>query len=171
LTGTDQSERAAVGRVVGTFGLRGETKVVATDPSDLRDGLLLTARWADETERSLTVASVRSNKNRLLVRFAGVDDATAAEALKGALLFANIADLAPLAPDTYRDADLIGMHVTDIRLGSLGDVRDVLHYPHADMLVVGERSMLVPMLAAYGMSIDRAAAAISVALPEGFEEI
>ncbi|HXW76551.1 MAG TPA: hypothetical protein VEJ20_04000, partial [Candidatus Eremiobacteraceae bacterium] len=59
----------------------------------------------------------------------------------------------------------------DGRMGSLGTVRDVLHYPHADMLVVGERGRLVPMLRAYGVRIDRAAATIETALPEGFEEL
>ena len=171
MTDTDRRDSAAVGRVVGAFGLRGETKVVATDPSDIREGLALTARWPDDTERSLTVASVRSHKNRLLVHFNGVEDAAAAQALSGSLLFADLTDLAPLPPDTYRDADLIGMRVTDDRLGALGDVTDVLHYPHADMLVVGDRSMLVPMLAAYGMRIDRPSSTISVTLPDGFEEI
>ena len=171
MTDTDRRDSAAVGRVVGAFGLRGETKVVATDPADIRDALVVSARWPDGAERSLTVASSRLHKNRLLVRFADVDDATAAEALLGAVLFAKIDDLPPLPPGTYRDEDLIGMHVTDARLGALGDVRDVLHYPHADMLVVGDRSMLVPMLAAYQMTIDCDSATISIALPEGFEEI
>ena len=171
MTDTDRRDSAAVGRVVGAFGLRGETKVVATDPADIRDGLVVTARWPDGTERSLTIASSRLHRNRLLVRFAHIDDATAVEALLGVLLFAKVADLPPLPTGTYRDEDLIGMHVTDARLGALGDVRDVLHYPHADMLVVGDRSMLVPMLAAYQMKIDRDSSTISTALPEGFEEI
>ena len=162
---------AAIGRVVGAFGLRGETKVVATDPADFHDGLDVTARWPDETQRPLTIQSFRVHKNRLLVRFKDVDDASAAEALRGALLLARTADLPPLPDDTYRDEDLVGMRVTDARLGLLGDVRDVLHYPHADMLVVGERSMLVPMLAAYEVKINRESATISTVLPEGFEEI
>lgn len=160
-----------MGRVVGAFGLRGETKVVATDPADFRDGLVVAARWPDETERPLTIQSFRLHKNRLLVRFEDVDDASAAQALRGALLFAKTGDLPPLPDGTYRDEDLIGMRVTDSRLGPLGDVRDVLHYPHADMLVVGERSMLVPMLTAYEVKIDRESATISTVLPDGFEEI
>jgi len=47
----------------------------------------------------------------------------------------------------------------------------VLHYPHADMLVVGERELLVPMLAAYGVKVDVATATILTSLPEGFEEL
>jgi len=76
-----------------------------------------------------------------------------------------------LPPNTYRDEDLIGMRVTDARLGDLGQVNAIAHYPHADMLVVGERSLLVPMLAAYGVAVDAASRAISTSLPLGFEDL
>ena len=168
---TDQQGRAAVGRVVGAFGLRGEVKVVASDPADVRPGLAVHAVLSDGSEQALDVRSVRSHKHRLLVTFDGVADADVAGALQGALLFARLADLAPLPPDTYRDQELVGMQVTDAHLGPLGVVTGVLHYPHADMLVVGERGLLVPMLAAYEMTVDRASGTIKTSLPEGFDEL
>jgi 16S rRNA processing protein RimM len=166
-----RADDVAVGRIVGAFGLRGEAKVAASDPADIHAGLVFTARLPDGTERALTVLSVRAHKNRLLLHFAGIDGVDEADALRGALLRANVNDLPPLPPDTFRDEELIGMIVSDARLGPLGDVRDVLHYPHADMLVVGERSLLVPMLAAYGVHVDRASATILTQLPPGFEDL
>lgn len=100
-----------------------------------------------------------------------MEDANAAEALRGAVLWANRADLPPVPAGTYRDEDLVGMRVVDARLGEIGTVRDILHYPHADMLVVGDREMLVPMLAAYGATIDEAAKTITTQLPDGFEDL
>ena len=163
--------RVVIGRVTGPFGLRGEAKVEASDPADFRAGLSMLARLPSGEERALVVVAVRPHQNRLLVRFVGVSDAEAADALRGAQLSALVADLPPLPADAYRDGDLIGMQVTDARLGELGAVSGVLHYPHADMLVVGERELLVPMLAAYGVKVDVATATILTSLPEGFEEL
>jgi len=164
-------QRALIGAVVGPFGLRGEVKIAAADAGDWRLGLTLEARLPRGDTLSVTVAGVRAHQRRLLVRFEGVTDANAAGALRGARLFARVDDLPALAPNTYRDVDLIGMHVTDARLGALGDVSGVMHYPHADMLVVGERALLVPMLAAYGVRVDLATSSIETVLPDGFEDL
>jgi 16S rRNA processing protein RimM len=175
LTGGDAPRRTVVGSVAGTFGLRGEVKVATSDPADFRPGLAVVAsferRGTAEERRELTVAAVRSHQDRLLVRFEGVDDASGADALRGARLWALVADLPPLPPDSYRDEDLIGMRVVDARLGDLGAVASIAHYPHADMLVVGERGLLVPMLAAYGVTIDAPNSTIATSLPLGFEDL
>jgi 16S rRNA processing protein RimM len=171
LTDADSAATAAVGRVAGAFGLHGELKVVTGDPADITPGLRVRARLPGGTERALLVTSVRAHKNQLLLRVDGVADADQADALRGAVLLALVADLRPLPAGTYRDGDLIGLRVTDARLGPLGDVSGVLHYPHADMLVVGPKQLLVPMLAAYGIRIDRDAGTISSELPLGFEDL
>jgi len=171
LTESDRSGDVAIGRVAGPFGLRGEAKVNAGDPGDFRDGMHVNARLADGSHRELMVTSVRPHKNRLLVHFDGVADPEAVERLRGAVLLADRADLPPLPKGAFRDEDLLGMSVVDVRLGPLGAVTDVVHYPHADMLVVGERSILVPMLGAYDVVVDEAARTIATALPAGFEDL
>ncbi len=160
-----------MGRIAGAFGLRGEVKVVANDPSDVRAGLTVVALLPDGSQRELTIRTVREQKRRLLVRFAGIDGADQAAALRGSTVLALVADLPPLPAGTYRDEDLIGMRVVDARLGPLGVVTAVAHYPHADMLVVGERSLLIPMLVAYSMKVDEPARTISTSLPDGFEDL
>ena len=114
---------------------------------------------------------MRPHQDRLLVHFEGVDDATAAEALHGCELSALVSDLPELPANTYRDEDLIGMRVKDARLGDLGTVTSIIHYPHADMLVVGERALLVPLLGAYDVKIDTASSMITTLLPDGFEDL
>lgn len=164
--------RAVIGRIAGTFGLRGEVKVTSADPSDLHPGLACVATHGRRgVERALRIAAVRPHQDRLVVRFEGIGDATAAQALTGAELTAFVADLPPLPVGTYRDDDLVGMRVRDARLGDLGEVTSVAHYPHADMLVVGERGLLVPLLAAYGVAIDAGARRIATSLPDGYEDL
>ncbi|MDQ6824239.1 MAG: ribosome maturation factor RimM, partial [Candidatus Eremiobacteraeota bacterium] len=71
----------------------------------------------------------------------------------------------------YRDADLLDMQVRDAIIGELGTVRAVQHYPSCDMLVVGDKPWLIPLLAAYEVRVDQAAREIHVRLPAGFEEL
>jgi 16S rRNA processing protein RimM len=159
----------SLGRIAGAFGLRGDVKVQASDPTEFSVGLRLVARTPAGAEREMIVEAVRIHKGDALLRFHDVPDATAADALAGVVVFAHRADLAPLPPDTYRDADLIGLAVVDARLGELGPVESVRHYPGSDMLVVG--SSLIPMLRAFDVRVDLGAKRIDVTLPAGFEDL
>ena len=165
--------RAAViiGRIAGPFGIQGEAKVDTADPADFRVGLEVRARRPDGQEVALVVRALRPHQRRLLIRFEGLTDPEAVSQLHGAALSAWADELPPLDPGSFRDDDLVGMTVVDARLGELGEVESVMHYPHADMLVVGKRSMLVPLLAAYQVAIDPAARRIATSLPLGFEDL
>ncbi len=167
----DAGARAAIGRIGGVFGVRGELKVKGADSAELRPGLTVFVTPADGAERALRVRSARSHGGMLLVAFDGIEDPETASVISGCVLFAALEDLPSLPDGTYRDEQLVGMHVVDARLGPLGDVRRVLHYPHADMLEVGERATLVPMLAAFSVAVDLATQRITTRLPDGFEDL
>jgi 16S rRNA processing protein RimM len=166
---TSDASLVSLGRIAGAFGLRGEVKVQTSDPTDFIAGLPLLARAHAGVQREMVVESVRIHKGDALVRFRDIQDATAADALAGVVVLARRADLRPLPADTYRDSDLIGLSVFDARLGGLGCVDSVRHYPGADMLVVG--STLIPMLHAFDVRIDVVAKRIDVTLPAGFEDL
>jgi len=161
----------SIGRIVGTFGLRGAVKVVSFDPTDLRYGLVVNARFGQRTARTLEVAEVKRRHGGLLVRFRGVEDVCAAQELRGFELFCAASVLGSLGPHTYRDRELIGLEVSDARLGSLGKVGEVMHYPSSDVVIVGARRMMVPLLTAYGVRIDLTGGRITTRLPTGFEDI
>jgi 16S rRNA processing protein RimM len=166
---TADASLVSLGRIAGAFGLRGEVKVQASDPTEFAAGLRLVVRAPAGAEREMIVEAVRIHKGDALLRFRDVADATAADALAGVIVFARRADLAPLPEDTYRDADLIGLLVVDARLGELGPVESVRHYPGSDMLVVG--TSLIPMLRAFDVRVDLAAKRVDVTLPAGFEDL
>ncbi len=159
-----------VGRVVGVFGLRGDVKVAAPF-FELQPGLQLMARGLHGAMRSLRVEHVRSARDHVRVRFAGVDDATAAEDLRGMALHVRPEDMPALPANAYRESELVGMQVVDATLGSLGSVAGIAHYPGSDMLIVGEKRVLLPLLEAFGVRIDRAARLIRTSLPAGFEDL
>ncbi len=159
----------AVGRIVGTFGLHGDIKIAASDAGDLIPGTALEVQAADGTRRTVVVVAARAHKRVVVARLEGVTDIAAAHVLVGSALFADAASLPDLPPGTHRDSDLIGLRVVDARLGDLGEVEAVAHYPSADMLVIGDA--LIPMHSAYDVTIDVAARTISTCLPDGFEEL
>lgn len=156
------------GRIVGAFGLTGELKVAASRVGDdaLRPGLAATLRFADGSERSATIATVRRHKGRPLVRIDGIADATAAEALGQAdVLIAR--DDAPLSEGEYFDADLVGCRLIDEHGGDRGTVTAVAHYPAQDMLVVGSGGILLPLVRAFVARVDVARKEIQVTVPPG----
>ena len=159
-------------RIVGVFGVRGEVKLAAPDGAALRPGLSVVVEAPSGGNLHHTqIESVRAHGRGFVARLHEVDSVEAARSLQGALLFAHRTGLPDLSPNEYREVDLVGMKVIDGKLGLLGEVLEVRRYPSCDMLVVGATKMLVPMLRAYGLTVDAAKAEIRVMLPDGFEEI
>ncbi|HLW37946.1 MAG TPA: ribosome maturation factor RimM [Candidatus Eremiobacteraceae bacterium] len=166
-----EGELVAIARIIGAFGLRGELKIASGDPDVLQPGLAVCVRRREKPDMLSTITAARQHKGNVLARLAGVDDANAAAALRGAELLTSAARLPELPAQTYREADLVGMHVVDEALGDLGTVQAVRHYPNCDMLVVGAKPVLVPMLHAYRVQVDAKARRISTCLPAGFDEL
>lgn len=110
------------------------------------------------------LASVRPHKGRLLVRIEGVEDAGAARAYAGAVLYAP-RDKIHLEPGEYLDADLAGCRVAGRDGREYGHVGAVEHYPASDMLVVD--GTLVPMVGAIVLAIDLAKREITIDPPAG----
>lgn len=108
--------------------------------------------------------TVRPHKGRLLVTVEGIDDATAAERMSGAVLYAP-RERIPLSDGEFFDQDLVGCTVVGTGGEAYGEVERVEHYPASDMLVVGGR--LVPMVAAIVLEIDTAARRVVIDPPAG----
>ncbi len=165
----------AVGRIGPASGVRGEVVVRAfTDQPDDRfaSGAVVIAEPAGTGP--LTVASARWQGRRLIVRFEGVDDRTGAEALRGTDLFIAASQRPDLDdPDDFYDTDLIGLAASTVDGRRLGPVRDVVHAPAADYLVIDVegRERLVPFVAAMVPSVDVAAGTVTVDPPEGLFEL
>jgi 16S rRNA processing protein RimM len=164
-----------VGRVGRAHGIRGEVAVeVRTDDPDDR----LAAGAVVSTEPShlgpLAVAAARWHAGRLLLSFVGIEDRTAAEALRGAVLLADVtARQRPSDPDEYYDHELVGLTVEDLDSTVLGAVAEVVHLPGQDLLAVrgpGEAEFLVPFVAALVPTVDLEQRRVVVDLPAGLRD-
>jgi len=132
----------------------------------LAPGIAVRATLRDGSQRELRVRAHRLHKGRPLVAFEGFDDATAADALVGARLALDAADLV-LGEGEYLDADLIGCMLVDETGRELGAVVDVAHHTAQDLLVIGEQRAYVPLVRAFVQRVDVAAKRIDVTLPAG----
>ena len=167
---TDGGERVevVVGRIGRPHGVRGEVSVdVRTDEPERRFAPGATLRADGRVSDPLTVLAARPHGARLLVTFEQVSDRTAAETLRGATLFAALAEgERPADPEEFYDHQLVGLVVRTEQRGIVGRVSDVLHLPSQDVLAVASddgREALVPFVAELVPSVDLDAAEVTVA--------
>jgi 16S rRNA processing protein RimM len=104
--------------------------------------------------RSARVERRAGTEARPIVRLSGVDDRSAAEALRGERILVAGGDL---ADDEYLSADLVGCTVPGV-----GEVRRVLQAPSCDVLEVGEDGVLIPFVSDAIKRVDTAARIIEV---------
>jgi 16S rRNA processing protein RimM len=163
-----------VARIGRPQGLRGEVSVeVRTDDPARRFVVGSQLRTDPPDAGPLTLASVREQSGRTILRFEDVDDRSAAEGLRGVLLVVETADTAgdrTSAPDEWYDHELVGLSVADPVGDPLGTVVRLEHLPAQDLLVVrteaGEE-VLVPFVSALVPEVDVAGGRLVVDPPGG----
>lgn len=119
------SALVTVGSIVKAHGLAGE--VVVHPMSDVA-GRFDAGNDVFVAGEPMTIATCRPHQGRMLVRFEGVGDRTAAEALRGATIEATPLDTT--AWDTYFVHELVGS-VVELDGLPLGEVEAVIELPAA----------------------------------------
>ncbi len=121
----------------------------------------------------LKVERAWMHKGRVVLKFAGYDDMSRAETLRGMRLAVTSDDLRPLPPDTYYDFDLTGCVVVATSGEEIGSVASVERYGAAPLLKVrgAGREHLIPLVLSICVEIDVAQKRIVVAPPEGLLEL
>lgn len=138
--------KVVIGRIGRAHGIRGELGVdIRTDEPERRFVPGSSVLYDGGT---LTITTVRHHSGRLLVRFKGYDDRTAAETLHGKILELDVdaGDL-PADPEEFYDHQLVGL---EVRSGDqvIGTVAQVIHMPEQDTLAITAKSgeILVPFV-------------------------
>lgn len=183
-TTSDQGASAQtveVGRVHAAHGVRGEVSVEPYSEVEGRfapGARLRPARLGRSAgARVLTVETVRPHKGRLLIRFEGVADRDAAEALRGTVLEVTRDEVPEPPEDTWYHFQLVGCRCHDAREGDLGEVVGVAEDGGGALLDVrnGDRRLLIPFVRAMVKSVEPAGSGdgpgrIELELPEGLVE-
>jgi 16S rRNA processing protein RimM len=168
--------------VAKTQGRHGEVAVdVLTDfPERFAERRRLFALDPHGARRQLRLENTWPHKERLVLKFEGVDSITEAEALLGCELQVPKSERTELEPGANYVADLVGCAVVVSgsaaagavrRLGTVADVQ--FGAGEAPLLVVGDgaKEYLIPFAAAYLQRLDTAAKIIEMALPEGMLDL
>ena len=167
--------RVTLGRVIGAHGLRGELRVWLDGGTD-NNLRAVSSIWLAREEgdpkaveaRVRAVGSGRRGEARLALQ--GVDGREAAEALRGRLVQADVADLGPLEAGEYYQHELVGCRVEDVDGRVLGVVSGIWETGAADVLVVvdaRQRELLIPAAREILREVDVAARRIRIDAPPG----
>jgi len=160
-----------LGRISGFRGVHGEVTLrVASGHAE---------RWV-HVRRALVagapreITSARAYRDRLVLKLAGIDDASQAAALRGSEVSVLPSDLPALPEGEFWARHLVGLRVVEKAGSELGRVEDVLETGGTDLLVVrdaGGAEILVPLASAIVLAVDTVRGIVEVDLPEGLRDL
>ncbi|MES2326651.1 MAG: ribosome maturation factor RimM [Pseudomonadota bacterium] len=135
--------RISLAAVAGAHGVKGEVRLKLF--SDSGKNLSVHEKlYVGNTERRLL--SVRDTGKTAVARIEGVNDRSAAEALRGSLVEVDRSALPPLEEGEYYHVDLIGLPAVDAAGNRIGTVVAVENYGAGDLLEIelhdGKRSLI-----------------------------
>jgi 16S rRNA processing protein RimM len=162
-------------RVRKTQGRHGEVAVeLHSDvPDRFRPGLKLLALAEDDSRRELQIEELWPHKGHLVLKFAGIDSISDAEALLGCELQIPRSQRAQLESGWNYISDLIGCVVFDAgqEIGKIDDVQ--FGTGEAPLLIVvdGSKRYEIPYAEAYLKAADLEHKQIQMQLPEGMLDL
>ncbi|MFD5119352.1 ribosome maturation factor RimM [Streptomyces sp. NPDC058385] len=127
-----------VARIGRAHGIKGEVTVeVRTDEPELRLGPGAVLATDPASTGPLTIETGRVHSGRLLLRFEGVRDRTAAEALRNTLLIAEVdPEELPEDEDEFYDHQLMDLDVVTTDGVEVGRITEISHLPSQDLFIV-----------------------------------
>ena len=164
------ADRVCVGAIGGAFGVQGEVRLKSfcAEPEAIADYGPL---WTEARTRRFEVTLTRPVKSGFAARLSGIATKEAADALRGARLYADRAALPALPDDEYYYADLIGLAVMDTGGQRLGTVHAVHDHGAGDLLEVTgpglKTSVLLPFTLQAVPTVDLAAGLVVADPPAG----
>lgn len=165
-------ERVLLGCIVAAHGVCGDVlvKTFTDEPADIsRYGALTDAGGG----RPLELEVRRATSKGMIVGVRGVEDRTAAEALRGAELWVDRERLPGAEDGEFYHVDLVGLEAVDEAGVPFGKIANVVNYGAGDLLEVvlsdGGKRELVPFKFEYVPDVDIEGARVVIAWPLQFE--
>lgn len=164
-----------VGRIVNTFGIRGQLKVVAdTDFAEerFRAGQQLVILQNDTVIETVTVAKSQTHKGTYLISLEGYDNINQVEAFKGCWLAISAEDQQALPEDEFYHHQIIGLKVVTTEGKVLGTIKEILQLGSNDVWVVKrqepkKKDALIPYISQVVQQVDLQKGEVLIELMEG----
>ncbi|MXW44450.1 MAG: 16S rRNA processing protein RimM [Gammaproteobacteria bacterium] len=137
-----------MGRLGAARGLKGWLRVKSfADPPEQLENYRAWNLLVNDQYREMTLRRLRTTPRGLECLLEGIDTRDAAEALRGAEIRVNRADLPPAGENEWYWADLKGLEVHNLEGRPLGRVHGLMATGANDVLIVqGERRRLIPFV-------------------------
>ena len=167
-------ELVTIAKIVRPRGLRGEVVAdLLTDfPDRFGDHEDVIGVREDGTRSDLKIEDFWFQKERVVLRFAGVDSIELAEGLRNVAICIPESSAAELDEGEFFDWQLAGCEVTTIEGTRIGTVREIMRTGGTEILVVEDvdREILIPFAKAICPEVDIENKRITVDPPEGLLE-
>ncbi|MBE6021477.1 MAG: 16S rRNA processing protein RimM [Clostridiales bacterium] len=163
-------KRFKLGQIVNAVGLKGESKVYPyTDYKERFEEL--DSLYIENTVYK--IEKVRYMGEMAIIKFAGVSDRNAAEALKGKYLYIDRENARELGEDEYFVPDLIGLQVKDEAGENIGELCDVIQNSAQDVYEIkmpDGKTFMIPAVGEFILKVDMDNREMVVRLIEGMIE-
>ena len=174
----DQSEESlvTVAKAVRTRGLKGEVvaELLTDFPERFGDLDELIAILPDGTHETVELENHWLQNDRVVLKFAGVDDPDEAKKLIGYEFAVPESEAVQLDEDTYFDWELEGCAVQLITGEIIGEVKSVLKTGGSDVLLIradDQTESLIPLADDICIKIEPASKLIVIDPPEGLLDL
>jgi 16S rRNA processing protein RimM len=167
----DQSELFELGKVLKTFGSKGEVVVFldVDNPEKYRklDSVFI------QFNQSLIPFFIENiqlkPKNQAVVKFHDVDHQDDAAMFSGCSLFLPLSGLPKLTGNQFYYHEIVGYEVIDKQKGAIGKVRRILELPHQAMFEIEfeDKEILIPVVDEIILKVDRKLKQLRIDAPEG----
>ena len=168
MSGPD-SQTVVLGHIASAHGIRGEVLVrtYTAVPGDIAAYGPLTDASG---QRQFEIAALRVTGKGVVMRIKGINDRTAAEALRGTTLHAERSALPPTGDGEYYHADLVGLSAVSAEGAAIGTIISVQNFGAGDLLeikIAGRQDTeLVPFTGTFVPAVDLAAGRATVIMPD-----
>lgn len=132
------SKKFEIGKIVNTFGIKGEIKIYPYVD------YIMDLKFFYVDDNKMEIEKCRTQKNLVIVKIKGIDDINVVEKLKGKIASVYEEDLPSLPDGTYYIKDLIGLDVITDDGRELGKLDDVIQTGANDVYNVN--GILLPVI-------------------------
>ena len=149
--------RIALGRITGSFGVRGWVKVLSytEPPEQILEFPIWRLDLPEGGYRNLTHLEGRRHGKGLVARLEGIEDRDQAIALARQELWIERRELPALKGGEHYQADLVGLEVVNLEGHVLGRVDHFLETgANAVMVVIGAKEHWLPMVPRHVRRVD-----------------
>jgi len=147
-----------VGRIGRAHGVRGEVTVeIRTDNPEARFEIGSALQTDPANKGPLKIRDARFHSGTLLLSFEGFADRNSVESLRNVLLLAEVDPRqVNTSEDDFHISQIVGCAVVNEVGANQGTVKDVLHLPAQDTLVIDSdgREILIPFVREFVPTVD-----------------